>query len=142
MAENAQSRVQKEAECMLNSLEKDSIRPMQRKAHLCAADCCEDSSTTQVVQGCISKCFLPSQRAQEYINGEINNFQDRLSRCARACQDKIQDKITVNTTQLEASKLQEEMKVCVDECCDTHRELLPKLFQRMSETLLRLQQTN
>lgn len=34
MAENAQSRVQREAECMLNSLEKDSIRPMQVKEPL------------------------------------------------------------------------------------------------------------
>jgi small-conductance mechanosensitive channel len=65
--------------------------------------------------------------------------KDRLSRCAQSCQDKIQDKVSINTTQSEAGKLQEEMNVCVDQCCDTHRELLPRMFERMSETLLQLQ---
>lgn len=66
-------------------------------------------------------------------------LKDRISRCAKSCQDKIQDKVSVNTTQNEASKLQEEMNTCVDQCCDTHRELLPRMFERMSETLSQLQ---
>ncbi len=64
-------------------------------------------------------------------------LKDRLSRCAKTCQGKIQDKVSINTTQSEASKLQEEMNVCVDQCCDTHRE--PRMFERMSETILQLQ---
>ena len=31
------------------------------------------------------------------------------------------------------------MNTCVDQCCDTHRELLPRMFERMSEALLQLQ---
>jgi hypothetical protein len=57
---------------------------LQRKAHLCAAQCCEDQmSGTHNVQSCISKCFLPTQRAQEYINKEVNNFQVNLLAYAR-----------------------------------------------------------
>ncbi|XP_028391467.1 protein FAM136A-like [Dendronephthya gigantea] len=139
-ASKAQSMVQSEAENMLTSLEKGKVRPMQRDAHLCAAQCCEDQiSGTHNIQNCISKCFLPPQRTQEYINQEVNNFQDRLSRCAKSCQDTIQDKVSIKTTQSEAGKLQEEMNTCVDQCCDSHRELLPRMFERMSETLAQLQ---
>ena len=66
-------------------------------------------------------------------------FKERLTRCAKGCQDQIQDKISVKTTQVEASKLQGEMNSCVDECCNTHRELLPKMFERIKETLMHVQ---
>ncbi len=46
-------------------------------------------------------------------------LKDRLSRCAKTCQGKIQDKVSINTTRSEASKLQEEMNVCVDQYCET-----------------------
>lgn len=68
-------------------------------------------------------------------------FKDRLSRCAKSCQDEIQDKVSMNTTHSEASKLQDKMNKCVDQCCDTHRQLLPRMFQRMNETLAQLQYT-
>lgn len=139
-ASSAQSRVQNEAENMLTTIEKEHIRPIQREAHLCAARCCENQNLgTQNVQDCISKCFLPAHRGQEYVNQEINNFQERLSRCAKTCQDRIQDKISIHTTQSEAGRLQEEMNACVDECCDSHREVLPKMFERMKERLLQVQ---
>ena len=66
-------------------------------------------------------------------------MKERLTRCAKDCQDRIQDKVSVNTTQSEASKLQEEMNTCIDKCCDSHRDLLPQMFERMKETILHAQ---
>jgi hypothetical protein len=84
--------------------------------------------------------FLQFSNLPKYSNIILLSvLKDRLSRCAKTCQDKIQDRVSVKTTQSEASKLQEDMNTCVDQCCDTHRELLPRMFERMSETLLQLQ---
>ena len=63
------------------------------------------------------------------------DFQDRLDRCAQQCQDTIQDHVSPNTTQSELTKYQEELNTCVDQCCNTHLETLPKMFERMKKVL-------
>lgn len=85
--------------------------------------------------------FQPSQHAQQTISRELNQFQDRLSRCAQQCQDHVQDKITANTTAADSSKLQGELDNCIVKCCDSHIELLPKMMMRINESLKQFQNT-
>lgn len=66
--------------------------------------------------------------------------QDRLGRCAQQCQDNIQDNVDPNTTQSELTKYQAQLDSCVDQCCKTHLELVPKMFERMRKVLSQVQE--
>ena len=41
----------------------------------------------RVVQG-------PTQRAQQYVQSELERFQETLSRCVLQCQDDVKDKVS------------------------------------------------
>lgn len=50
--------------------------------HLCAAKCCEDKNgSIDTVQGCIERCSAPVNRAQQYVQKELGEYQGRLQRC-------------------------------------------------------------
>lgn len=54
----------------------------QKDMHLCSAKCCDDSSSSMdVVQGCIDRCSQPVNRAQQYVQKELGEYQGRLQRC-------------------------------------------------------------
>ena len=45
-----------------------------------------------------------------------------------------------NTTQSELAKYQVQLDSCVDQCCKTHLELVPKMFERMRKVLSQVQE--
>lgn len=50
--------------------------------HLCAAKCCDDKNASMDnVQGCIERCSAPVNRAQQYLQKELGDYQGRLQRC-------------------------------------------------------------
>lgn len=50
--------------------------------HLCAAKCCDNKNgSIDVVQGCIERCSAPVNRAQQYVQKELGEYQGRLQRC-------------------------------------------------------------
>jgi len=140
-ASAAQTRVKEEVEKSIEKLEKDHLRGLQAKSHLCAAKCCGNlASSKDEVQQCMNQCFVPVQQIQEYLGKELTGFQDRIGRCAQQCQDKIQDNVDPNTTQAELTKYQAELNTCVDQCCNTYLELVPKMFERIKKVLSQVQE--
>lgn len=54
----------------------------QADMHLCAAKCCDDKNgSIDSVQGCIERCSSPLNRAQQYVQKELGDYQGRLQRC-------------------------------------------------------------
>jgi hypothetical protein len=51
----------------------------------------------------------------------MNSFQDRLSRCAMACQDEARDKYSQSNDEAGAQKV---MYSCMSTCVDRHLALL------------------
>ena len=45
------------------------------------------------VQRCVERCSGPAQRAQQYVQSELEQFQNSLGRCVQMCQDDIKDKV-------------------------------------------------
>jgi hypothetical protein len=37
---------------------------------------------------------VPTQRAQQYVQAELERFQESLSRCVLQCQDDVKDKVS------------------------------------------------
>ena len=69
-------------------------------------------------------------------------MQDRLGRCARQCQDDVQDKVNASTTHAEVTSLQGELDSCVVKCCDSHVALVPKIMGRIQELLEQFNNVN
>ena len=51
------------------------------------------------------------------------------------CQDKVRDKITINTPETDISKYRREMESCVISCGDKHIALVPAMLKRAKEVL-------
>lgn len=50
--------------------------------HSCAAKCCEDQNgSIDAVHSCIERCSTPVNRAQQYVQKELGDYQARLQRC-------------------------------------------------------------
>lgn len=60
----------------------DLIMILQGEMHLCAAKCCDDKNgSIDSVQNCIERCSAPVNRAQQYVQKELSEYQGRLQRC-------------------------------------------------------------
>jgi hypothetical protein len=43
---------------------------------------------------------VPTQRAQQYVQAELERFQESLSRCVLQCQDDVKDKVSQQSTKV------------------------------------------
>jgi len=134
MAEAAQSRVQNAMKDFINQVDRTKLRNLEREMHLCAANCCTDQvSNIDEVHRCVERCQAPTQRAQQYVQSELQHFQDSLSRCVLSCQDEVKDKVGPNTPEAEITKYRKNFETCAISCCDKNIEKLPSLLIKIKE---------
>jgi len=132
MAEAAQSRVQSAMKDFINEIDRSKLRGLQRGMHMCAADCHADTmSSMDEVHRCVERCQTPAQRAQQYVQSELEHFQESLSRCVLQCQDEVKDKVGPNTSEGEISKYRREFETCAISCCDKNIQKLPNLLIKL-----------
>ncbi|KAL7645790.1 UNVERIFIED_CONTAM: hypothetical protein RMT77_002686 [Armadillidium vulgare] len=136
MVDQAQFRIQEAMTSLVNEIDKSILRSMQRSMHLCAAKCCEnEEASVDNVHKCIENCSTPLSQAQNFIQTELSQFQERLQRCVMVCQDKVKDKVTVSTTESEAGVYKREFEDCAMQCVDEHISLLPSIRKRITKVL-------
>ncbi|CAI5446213.1 unnamed protein product [Caenorhabditis angaria] len=88
--EATQMKVKMAVDEMINDLDKNYLRDMQKNMFLCSARCCENkNSTRDAVEGCVDKCNDGMKKAQINLEKELGGLQDQLSRCAMTCYDKL-----------------------------------------------------
>lgn len=139
MAEAAQARVQEAVNNLVDELDKSKLRKLQGDMHRCAAACCDrGDSTLEQVHRCIEDCSSRVSSAQNVIQSELNNFQERLQRCVLQCQDKVRDQILPTTTENQAKAFRGDYERCVVQCADDHVDLVPGLLKRMKDTVTTL----
>jgi len=132
MAEAAQGRVQSAIKDFINTIDRSKLRGLERNMHLCAAECCSDSAANvEDVHRCIEKCQGPTQRAQQYVQSELERFQETLSRCVLQCQDDVKDKVGPKTSEAEISRYRGEFETCAISCCDKNIARLPTLMEKL-----------
>lgn len=104
--------------------------------HLCAAKCCENtSSSMDTVQNCVERCSLPLNRAQNYVQNELQYFQKRLQRCVMDCNDSVRDRMPASPSNDEITKFTNEFEHCAKQCVDKHVGLLPNLLKTIKNAL-------
>ncbi|XP_055320099.1 protein FAM136A [Sitodiplosis mosellana] len=129
-------RVEQEMTRMVDDLDRSTLRKMQGEMHLCAAKCCDDKNgSIDAVQGCIERCSAPVNRAQQYVQKELGEYQGRLQRCVMQCNDDIKLEMPPNPTEDEISKYTNKFERCAVSCVDKNIELLPKLFKTIKTVL-------
>ncbi|CAL1533683.1 unnamed protein product [Lymnaea stagnalis] len=134
--DGAQARVEQAISKMVNSLDTECLRRMQVDMYQCSAKCCQDSKASlEDVQKCIDNCSRDVNKAQAYLQNEIELFQNRLQRCAMGCQDKLRDELPAKPSDEEKVKVMSSLEKCVIQCADKHVELVPGLTKKMLDTL-------
>ncbi|XP_059613762.1 protein FAM136A [Phlebotomus argentipes] len=136
MIEEQKQRVEQEITKLVDDVDKSYLRKMQADMHLCAAKCCENtSSSIDVVQGCVQKCSVPVTKAERYIHKELNDFQGRLQRCVMQCNDDIKTQMPVEPTDDEIAKYTTKFERCAVQCVNKNLDLIPNLLKTMKSVL-------
>uniref|UniRef100_A0A131XAP0 Protein import into mitochondrial inner membrane n=1 Tax=Hyalomma excavatum TaxID=257692 RepID=A0A131XAP0_9ACAR len=136
MAEEAAQRVQTAVDNMVKDLDNTYLRRILGDVHRCAVKCCDNSSLSMDgARTCIVNCSEPLNKAQEKVEGELGNFQERIRMCVRQCENDVRDQVTSMPTEAETSKLKNQYSSCVVKCADKHIALLPQMHRRMKESL-------
>lgn len=109
---------------------------LQRSMHFCAAECCSDSKASMnSVHSCVESCQRDITRAQEYVQSELAQFQDRLQRGVLLCQDRIKEKVGPNPSETEMKRFRGEFEECAVKCVDHHIGQLPTLMDKIKKGL-------
>ncbi|XP_037786135.1 protein FAM136A-like isoform X1 [Penaeus monodon] len=164
MVDQAQHRIQEAMTTLIDDLDKEYLRGIQRSMHLCAAECCDrkDSSVDQVHR-CIESCSTPLTQAQGFVQNELSQFQERLQRCVMVCQDRVRNQVTADTSESQDSSqrgssfsmansagsfmrqaalgiggvtvYKAEFEGCAMKCVDDHISLMPSIKKRIAGVL-------
>ncbi|KAF0696838.1 Aste57867_12439 [Aphanomyces stellatus] len=122
---------------MMDTLDKGTFRPLQKNGYVCSVKCFDtkDCSAEQLQQ-CIERCQQPMAQVQNYLNQELQSFQNRLQRCAMDCQDRAQDSLgTSQPSESQIAAAQKGMESCVSQCVGSHIKLLPTLKKRIEDAV-------
>ncbi|XP_026461642.1 protein FAM136A-like [Ctenocephalides felis] len=129
-------RIEYEITKMVDEMDKEYLRKIQADMHRCAAKCCEDKdSSLSSVQSCVERCSGPLNKAQQYVQGELEGFQGRLQRCVMQCNDDIKDMMGPTPSDKDVDKFTHKFESCAIKCVDKHIELLPQMMKAMKHVL-------
>lgn len=133
-----QRKLQGAVDNMLDSIDKQRMRPIQKKAYLCSAGCFDSkTSSQQQLQNCIDQCTSPVQHSQNVIQNEMQMFQDRLKRCADECQSDANMSITpeVRTNPSLMDSVQKKTMKCLSVCVDRNLSLIRTVQSRIESEI-------
>lgn len=85
------AKLQNNVEEIMDKIDKTKIQPLQKASLLKMAACVDLTSRPQIDQ-CMQKNQVSMATAQNIINQETQQFQQRLERCMMDCQDSVRDK--------------------------------------------------
>ena len=104
--------------------------------HLCAASCCQDSTASMnSVHACVENCTRAVNVAQNFVQNEMGQFQERLQRGVLLCQDKIKEKVGPSPTEGDMKRYRAEFESCAVDCVNYHINQLPNLMQKIKKGL-------
>ncbi|XP_076068214.1 protein FAM136A-like isoform X1 [Oratosquilla oratoria] len=164
MVDDAQHKIQGAMTALVDELDRTFLRNMQKRMHLCAADCCSsEQSSVDQVHRCIESCSTPLTQAQSFVQHELSQFQERLQRCVMVCQDRVKEKVHSHTTEAQEAPPARGTKVlansagsvlrqaalgvggvavykaefegCAMNCVDEHINLMPSVKRRIADVL-------
>ncbi|KAM7460898.1 hypothetical protein LguiA_029019 [Lonicera macranthoides] len=114
------------------SLVQDHVHfTLQKEYFRCAYECFDRRRNQEEIEMCVENCSVPVLQAQNLIENEMAEFQERLSRGLMVCQDKF-----------ESAKLQhiktdayKDMESCVEKSIKDNIDSFPHLVEKLKSSL-------
>ncbi|CAM9132765.1 unnamed protein product [Chrysoparadoxa australica] len=123
--------MQAAVDAMMDRIERNHLRDKQKTAHLCIAECFDNKRVSaDQVQRCTAECGASIHNVQQVIAQEMNDFQQRIHRCAQDCHDQAKDDIPANATEV-PPKVEAKLQKCSIGCIDKHMKLLTTVEDRI-----------
>ena len=115
--EQLNRKLQAAVDAMLQSIDANKMRPMQKKTYLAMAACFDSkTASTQQIESCLNSSSHSVKVSQQIIQQEMNQFQGRLQRCAADCEDSVRDKNPNLSDQASIERAQGQMTTCMSSC--------------------------
>ena len=128
-----QRRLQDAVNIMMDDIDKKRIRIMQKNIYVKMAACCDIENPNNRDE-CLQRTSLPMQRAQQLIQNEMNQFQNRLQRCSLACEDEVKDRFDLSNEK-DMDKIQKYHLGCATQCVDKQLALLKGIQNKLEKEL-------
>nr|VDC64451.1 unnamed protein product [Brassica rapa] len=93
----------------------------------CAYECFDRSRKQEEIANCVEHCSVPVVKSQQYFEGEMAQFQERMNRSLMVCQDKFEAS-KLHKNRVDAAK---DMEGCVNQSIEESLNTLPHIVQRM-----------
>ncbi|CAF2052034.1 hypothetical protein BRARA_I05439 [Brassica rapa] len=100
---------------------------LQQAYFKCAYECFDRSRKQEEIANCVEHCSVPVVKSQQYFEGEMAQFQERMNRSLMVCQDKFEAS-KLHKNRVDAAK---DMEGCVNQSIEESLNTLPHIVQRM-----------
>jgi hypothetical protein len=115
--EQLNRKLQAAVDTMLQSIDANKMRPMQKKTYLAMAACFDNkTASSQQIESCLNSSSHSVKVSQQIIQQEMNQFQSRLQRCGADCEDSVRDKNPNLSDQASVDRAQGQMTSCMSTC--------------------------
>uniref|UniRef100_A0A5K3F7X4 Protein FAM136A n=1 Tax=Mesocestoides corti TaxID=53468 RepID=A0A5K3F7X4_MESCO len=108
----------------------------------CGKKCCDHEDwDTEQVQSCIERCEKPVGAAQNLVQNELSQLQNRLQTCIRECSHRAYDKFKGDEQITDSQRMlvQKESLACSTQCVDEQLlSAIPATMGRISTQLEKL----
>lgn len=93
------------------------------------------NASADEVQRCVQMHSQIMQQIDQVVNGEIQNFQSRIQRCANACQDDFQTDNYNNKTGVPTDASQRKLVSCFSTCVDKNISAIKPLHAKLENDI-------
>lgn len=84
---------------------------------------------------CVENCSVSLNRAQNYVQKELESLQNKLQRCVMDCNDNIKVQMGDNPTEVQVEKFTNLFEKCATKCVDSQVSYMPLLLKKMKNDL-------
>lgn len=132
--QQVQEKIKEAVDDLVNDLERNYFRGMQKDMFDCSSRCCEDKiAARSTVDHCVEVCNADMKRAQMNLEKELKDLQAQLSRCTMTAYDKLIQNYGPNPNlykEDQLTKFTDNLDKGVINCANDHIQLLPKIKER------------
>ena len=121
-----QAKLQAKTEEMVQEIDTKHLRPLRKQGYLDMAKCCDAPLGREAFQACLQRAQVPQQAAEQFVQNELQEFQERLQRTAMACQDEVRDRGVTNPDRATA-----QFERCISREFEKHIQRLPQMQKRI-----------
>ncbi|KAM3270472.1 protein like [Capsicum chacoense] len=119
------------AQTQLSGVQDHIFFTLQQAYFKCAHECFDRTKKKEEIENCVEYCSVPVLNAQNFVENEMANFQEKMNRSLMVCQDKFK----TATQQKNKSDAIKDMESCVDQSVQESFNSLPYLVGKFKVSL-------